>query len=282
MPWIDELSSEVAEQIPEELRTNETLSRYNSIADLAKSHLEQRSAISQSIRIPSEEAGAEARQQFLDKLVNNAPEVMLKPQFENPEQSTEFYRTLGMPESPDKYSTPEDVQLPDEVEKQLREVLHKANLTDSQYKKVVEDFYTMDKTAKEAQKTSHEEGMTKLREQWGMTADERFAAAQRANDEYFPGREFESLSAKDIEGLYNVSKAVVGKGPQAAQQPKDTVSTLTPKEALARADEILNNPAYWDRSNPEQKHLINKRLEYLKMAGYSDSLDDFRAGASSG
>ena len=40
---------------------------------------------------------------FLEKLINNAPNVMLKPDFSEQTQSQEFYRTIGKPEEFSKY-----------------------------------------------------------------------------------------------------------------------------------------------------------------------------------
>lgn len=277
MPWIDQLTEEQRAALPEELRENETLNRFESLADLAKGFVETKSLVGQSIRIPSKEAGDAARQEFLNKLINNAPEVMLKPRFEEPEQSEEFYRTLGKPEAPDKYQNPENVKLEPEVETELRAVLHKANLTNAQYQKAMAEFAAMYQQAQELTQNTRKKYMDELQGKWGMTAEERFAAAEKANAEFFPGRDFKSLSPAEIEGLYNVSKSLLGKGAQAANQPSGASPKVTPAEALRRAAEIRNNPGYWDRSNAEHQYLVEKHFEYMKMAGYSDSLDELRA-----
>jgi hypothetical protein len=182
-----------------------------------------------------------------------------------------------MPETPDEYENPEDANLSEAVEKQLREVLHGAKLTKAQYKKIAEDFAKMESEARSNLESAISEDMDKLKSKWGMTAEERFEAAKRANEQYFPERDFNRLTAAEIEGLYNISKSLHGKGAQAARQPKEESDRLTPKEALRRAEEIMANPAYWDRSNPQQRHLIEKRLELLKMAGYTDSLESMKA-----
>lgn len=283
MPWIDELPTDITDALPDEIRNNETLNRYNSIADLAKSHLEQRAAISQSIRIPPPEAGDEARQQFLDKLINNAPEVMLKPDFTEPEQRAEFFRTLGMPDAADKYEMPEDAKLPAEVENELRNVFHEANLTNEQFKKIAKRFADMESKRIENLKTQSDEAMEGLKGKWGMTLEDRMEKAKRMNDEFYPGRDFSNLGAADIEALYAIHTSVHGKTPaQAANQPKDQSDILPPAEALRRAGEIINNPKLYDRTTPveEKRALMQKHKELMMMAGYSDNIDELRAGSA--
>jgi hypothetical protein len=277
MPWIDQLTEEQKASLPQELLGNETLNRFDSLGDLAKGFVETKSLVGQSIRIPPKEAGEAARQEFLNKLIHNAPDVMLKPHFEEPEQSEEFYRTLGKPEAPDKYQNPEGTQLAPEVEAELRSVLHKANLTNAQYQKAIAEFAAMHKTVQDNLTTQQQSQLDALQGKWGMTAQERFAAAEKANAEFFPGREFKQLTAAEIEGLFNISKSLLGKGAQVATQPGGASEKLPPDEAQRRAAEILNNPAYWDKSNPEQPYLIEKRLKYLEMAGYQRTLEPFRA-----
>jgi hypothetical protein len=271
------LPNEILEQIPEDLRESETLERFNNIGDLAKSYLEQRSLVGQSIRIPSAEAGEEARAEFLEKLINNAPELMVKPSPENPEQTEEFYRVIGKPDDFSKYENPENISLNEDVEAELRQILHQANLTNAQYQKVVAAMAERDQEAQASFKEAREQQASELKAKWGQTHEDRIKQARRANEEFYPGRDFDSLTATEIEGLYNVSAAVTGAGPQAANQPKEGSDALPPDEALRRAAEIMNNPEYWDQSNPNQQHLIKQRLKYLEMAGGTSDMSAHRA-----
>ena len=278
MPWIDELSEEQREALPEDIRTNEMLNRFDSMEALLSGFVETKSLVGQSIRVPPEEAGDEARSQFIDKLVRNAPELMLKPDWENPEQNAEFWRTLGTPEDAEGYENPEGVEVDEEVEKQLRSVLHSANLTPAQYQTTVKQLSEMHQQATQQAQSKHEEEMNSLYDKWGMTKKDRLAAAKKVSEEFFGDVPFDKLSAKVVEGLYAMSVSLKGKGAQVAHQPQATSETLTPAEALERAAEIINNPDYWDKSKPDvQQRLVKKRLELLKMAGYSDDLDAMRA-----
>lgn len=269
------LPNEILEQLPEDLRGNETLNRYNSLEDLAKGLVETKSLVGSSIRIPQAEAGEEARQEFIQKLMNNAPELMIKPSPESPEQSNEFWRTLGYPEKPEGYSNPEDLKLNPDLENELRTVLHGAQATNDQYQKIMAAFASRETELQANMEAQRQEQEDALKGKWGQTYEERLGYAKKIHEENFPDVPFEQIAPNAIEGLYNVHVAINGQKPQAPSQP-DPTGKLPPDEALRRANEIMNNPEYWDQSNPNQQALIKKRVEYLKMAGMSDNLDELR------
>lgn len=278
MSWIDQLPEDIRESLPEDIRANETLNRYNSIEDLAKGHIETKAAFGQSIRIPPDEAGEEARAQFLQKLKSHVPELVPRPSIGQPESFDEFYSVIGVPKDFSEYENPEGVQLKPEAEASLREVMHGAKLTPEQYKFVVQKFSEMDAKAQENMTKAFQSDMDKLKGEWGATYDERTEAAKKAAAELYPGRDFDTFSPDDLRALYRHQVAVTGGKPQAATQDKSETGKLTPQEALRRANEIMDNPAYWDKSNPQkQQDLIKRRLELLEMAGFNNSLDQLRA-----
>lgn len=269
------LPNEILELLPEELQANESLTQFNSLGDLAKSYVETKGMVGRSIRIPSEDAGDEARQEFINKLVTNAPELMVKPDFTNPEQANEFYATLGVPDDFAKYENPEDAELDPEVEGQLRQVLHTAKLTPAQYKQVVKQLSDMNKETLQTNEMLKKQDMDGLSGKWGNALEQRMEAAKKANEEFYPGRPFESLSSKEIEGLYRIHESVTQpNSTQAASQPKPAETRLTPAEAEAQAAEIMRNPKLWDDRTPaeEKRRLMARVVELKKEAGYDPEL----------
>lgn len=272
------LPSEILETLPEDLRSNETLSRYNSLEELAKGFIETKSMVGNSIRVPSEDAGAEARTEFINKLINKAPELMIKPDFTNPEQSEEFFTTLGVPDDFSKYQNPEGVELPQETEAELRQVLHQARLTPAQYAKVVDQLSAMNKQAMENYSSSKQAEMTELAGKWGNALNQRMEAAKKVNAEFFGDRPFENLSAREIEGLFAIHKSVTSESMQAANQPASQTLILSPAEAEEQAQEILRNPVLWSPDTPqtEKQRLMDKVVKLRLQAGYGAELP--RAG----
>jgi hypothetical protein len=118
-----------------------------------------------------------------------------------------------------------------------------------------------------------------LKGKWGLTTDDRISAAQRINEEFFPGRPFERLGSKEIEGLYTMSKAVTGKGAQAATHGDQQQSKLTPAEIDEQIAAIGRNPELFDSNDPaRQAELTDKRLKLMKMKGGSDEIMSFHSG----
>lgn len=274
------LPPEILEHIPEEYRANETLNRFNDVGDLAKSYVELRSLQGRSIKIPSDDAGEQDRKEFLEKLINHAPQLMLKPDFAEGEQAQAFYRTLGRPEKPEGYQRPEGVDLNPDVEAELRQVLFDIGVSDKQFQKAMQAFAQREAQAKEAQASQIDQDTQALKGKWGVTFAERLKAAERINEQFYPGREFGRLTPHEIEALYNVHVSLTGKGPQAATQGGGEQQGMTPAEAKERAEEIMKR-VHDPKSNlthQEKLALINKRIDLLaKYAGYEKSIDSLRA-----
>lgn len=268
MPWIDDLPAEKAESLSDELKTNPTLAQYNSIEDILNGHIKTKSMVGSSIRIPGPDAPEEDRKTFYDKLINNAPDLMLKPNLDEPEQADEFFRMAGRPDEATKYTKPEGVSIDESVENELRNVLFEAGLTDRQYQKVIKRFGEAESQRVEMETNQREEQQAELKSKWGMVVEERIDAARKINEEYYPGRDFASVSPKEIESLYAIHTSMTGKGPQVALQEANT-GGMTPEEAMERGEEMMRKAH--DRTNDltdqERSDLVRKRIKLLQKFG---------------
>lgn len=278
------LPDEFLETLPEEYRNNETLKRFNDPADLAKSYVELRGLQGNSIRIPGKDAPESDRKEFLDSLQSRVPELMLRPNFDDPEQGPEFWRTLGSPDDTDGYENPEDLPtaLGDDVEAGLRKAAKDANLTKAQYKKFVQNLARGLAKSQEVQREAIESQNTELKQEWGMTFSDRVEAAKKIHEEtgLYPGKDFGDLTPKEIKSLYLMHEAMTGKGPQAHRQGDQQTQLMTPEEAKTQAAEIMRrvHDPKSDLSHDEKMRLIKKRMDLLtKFAGYSGDINELRA-----
>ena len=242
------------EQLPEELRADPSLQNFDSIDKLAKSYVEMKSFQGNSIRIPGEDAGEEDRQKFIDKLLQHAPNLMLKPEsLDNPEESREFWRTLGAPEKPEEYEfpelsdQPEGFEVPRETVDRLRQYAHEIGMTKGQFKKFVEKM-TTDEAKRFTESVSQlQEKWNGLIKEWGLATDERLKkAADVATKLGAPDQLIESMKNKTLDPdlvkfMYSVAEAV-GKpeGVNSTDTPTGPTG-LTPAEAQAKIDEIYAN-----------------------------------------
>ena len=265
MSWMDDLPAEIAYSLSDEIKTNPTLSQYNTMEDMLTGHINTKSALGRSIRIPGDDAGESDKQEFYQKLINNAPDLMVKPDFSDPTQSEDFYRTLGKPEENSKYENPEGFNLDTEVEGQLRDVLYGANLTNAQYQEVVSKLSSMQDQTVENNQLVQDQAMKGLSGKWGATTESRMQAAQKINEEFYPGRNFDGLTPNEIESLYSIHTSVTGTGPQAPGQPSPPAG-MTPHEAEEQAAEIMRrvHDPKSELDHGEKMRLINKRVDILK------------------
>lgn len=275
------LQAELLEQIDEKYRDHPSLKDFDNVGALAKSYVETKAMIGNSMRIPSEDAGPEAYSEFINSLVTKVPTVMVKPDFTEPKQSDEFYATMGVPDDMAKYENPEDTALIPDVEAEIRAIALKAKMTPFQYKTFIAELATREAETTTNLTAKRDGDFSALAGKWGTTHDARIEAAKKTNEEYFPGRPFEQLNTAEIEGLYAISESVTGKGATVATQAGGEISTgMTPAEATERAAEIMkriHNPNS-GLSHDEKIALSHKRIDLLvKHAGMEGSLDSLKA-----
>lgn len=272
------LPKEVLETLPEDMRGNPTLEDCNSVEDVCKRLIDTKAMVGNSLHVPDEDAGEDAWKAFNDKLIKRVPNLMYKPNFDKEDQSKEFFQTLGVPEDEAGYKPPEDVNLSDDLDVTLRKMALEMNLTPQQFVAFANRFNVMTTETANAQKEARDADKAALKEEWGVTLDDRLAAAKKVAAEYFPGLDLETASKEQVIGLYKMSKALTGKKAPVASDPQQPSDKLPPDEARLKAAEIMASKEWFDASNPDrQKHLQKKVLDLLEMAGGTRDSQNIRA-----
>ena len=263
------------ESLPEDLRGNESLANFKDVGGLAKSFVEMKSMQGSSIRIPSAEASDDDRKAFHDKMVNQMPSLMLKPDFDNAEQSNEFYRTLGMPEESGGYEMPkvDGIEMPEERGAALQKIAHEAGLTKSQFDKVMTAALGLDVVAAETQTANLKAEAEALHGEWGMAFDERkgtiVAVAKHtgAPDRLIAAIEADEAGVDTMEWLLKMSAFVKGEGVELGNQnlgdPDNGNSKMTPSEARGQISDIQGNRShpYWNQNDPAHSDALKKMVE---------------------
>lgn len=263
------------DSLPEDLRSNESLANFKDIGSLAKSYVETKAMQGNSIRIPSEEASDEDRKAFNEKLISQMPSLMLKPDFENAEQSNEFYRTLGMPEEANGYEMPkvEGIEMPEERGVALAKIAHEAGLSKGQFNKVMEAALQLDVQAAEDQATNLQEEAKALHTEWGMAFDERknmvtaVAKHTGAPDRLIAAIEADEAGVETMQWLLKMSAFVKGEsneiGTQTGDDSQGGDSKMTPSEARGMISDIQANKKhpYWNQNDPAHGDALKKMVE---------------------
>lgn len=143
MDWIEN-------GVPEEIAEKLEKFGVGDVPTLAKMMVETRTYVDSTARVPREGASSEEWQRF--------------------------YRSLGVPESPDSYTLPEGAA-------DFREQAHEANLTDDQFRTVATALAEQQRQAEEERQRKaqrlREEWAEKARKEIGDDWEETVAAAQR-------------------------------------------------------------------------------------------------------
>ena len=263
------LPTEMLEQIDEQYRADPSIQDFNNLNDLVKSTIETKAMVGNSVRRPGPDAGPEAYEAYLNKLINNDPTLMLKPDFAEKEQSHEFFRTIGLPEESAKYENPEGMKLPEDVEAEMRSLLYDAEIPQAAYTKIMQAFSDRQQQTVEMNTELHDSDMAQLKGKWGQALDDRTSAARRMNEEFYPGREFDRLNGTELEALYSISKSMTGKSAHAAGDAGGIPGQITPDEAKNQAEEIMVriHDTTNDLTHEQRMALQHKRIDMLQKAG---------------
>ena len=271
------------ESLPETLREAPFISKAESPEKALEELQNAAGWMGNSIRLPGEDATDDARKEFYGKLAEKAPGVMVRP---DPENMTDFYRSMGMPEDVNgyKWETPEGKSDPDDLGI-IAEVAHKAGLSQDQFKTMVDNIMESKWTQEDQYEAEHKEAMAGLATEWGQAYDGNMAgvrnflkltdAPEGIVDLITQG----AMSPEEIKWLHKVATQTKS-SVELADQQQQRQAALTPAEAQMRIAELLDNPAYWDAANPLHKSLQQKMLEYQQAAAPNArmDIDQLRAG----
>ncbi len=269
--------------LPEEIQADPSLANFQDVGQLAKSFIDTKSFQGNSIHIPGEDAGDEQQQEFVSKLLEKAPGVMLRPDMDNAEQSVEFFRTLGMPEKSDGYEVPE-IDLPDGAiadqsrVDSFRNIAHEAGLTKSQFNKVMSKVMEQDVTMAQQAMDSQKESMETLKAEWGMATEERIKAAisiaerTKAPDKLVEGLKAGQIPADIVKWVYEMSVSMGdGEGSNSNNNQQSESGSMSPGEAQEKINEIYANKEHpFHSGNPAA---IKRMLELVKASNPKLSTD---------
>lgn len=247
--------------LPDDIKAHATLEKFNSVADLAKSHLEVQKLIGRKGIIPPIEGATE-------------------------EEIGNFYNELGRPKTPEEYKL-EDVKLPEgvSVDENLKtdflNVAHKAGLLPHQVnilrKWQIETMGNAVKLDNESRDTEIAESETELRKEMGNAYDANLALANKVVGKYADDSAKEFLSKalghdpRMVRMMIKIGKDMgedtLGEG--------TAIMTKTPDEAQKDISLIRNNPKHpYNIPNHVEHQEALKQMNDLYKMGYPDKKEE--------
>lgn len=271
------VAPKLTDTLSPEFRTNASLADFANPDALAKGYMELKAYQGQSVHIPGEDAGEEAVTAFRDRIAN-VPGVMLKPDFDLPEQATQFYESIGKPTIKDDYTyaPPDDIGT-DKLDagriSQFQEIAFKHNLTKTQFQGVINDIVTTDLVAADVVALEKKEDQEALKGDWGQAFDQNMAVAAKVAEltgapELFVEAVKDGNTNSGINRwLYDLSKKISGEGMNFNIDGAGE-SKMTPMEAREKISEMNNNKShpYWNANDPANKDAIANMVELQRVA----------------
>lgn len=255
-PWYEE-------HLPEQLRDPEAVPFLKDTKSPEEfiNHLKNASQyMGNSLRIPGPDAGEEDWNGFYSKVQEKVPNLV-KADVQSEEGRAALLKQLGVPDKPEDYGADSDNQW-------LAEAALKSNLTKDQFETLINDVAERTTKRTEEAEFKREEELNELYKEWGY-----------AKNRYM----------ENIEGLLKMTEAPEGLAERIAEKPdaetlrwlhsmaqqfdtgdqspgnRTSTNNLSPEEAKAQIQELLNNPDYWKPG--ERQNLLKKRmLELQKVA----------------
>lgn len=264
------------DNLNEDLRTNESLQDFKDVNSLAKSYVEQKRMLGNSIRIPSSDAGEEQFNEFYSKL-EQVPGVMRTPNLDDEAAREQFFNKLGRPETVDGYQLelPEDQQIDMDQANAFLNIAHKIGLTKDQVNALTGFEIERMNQYNEYITQSRVSGEETLRQEWGNSFDERLAGAKAARN-YFAQKYPEAIQEL-TDGTVGNNPALIAMLSELGQvlgekgitnESASNAYGLTPSEALAQIQDITNNSshAYHNPSDLEHKAAVEKMQQLYAIA----------------
>lgn len=236
-----------------ELSSDEQLSRFGSVADLAKSYKEMSALRGQSVRIPSGEAGKEAWDDFYTKFQDIPGMTRIPVDSDDKDGWSAFHKKMGAPETPDEYKIapegmPEGVSIDEDLLAAIKPAAHARGVTNKQLNGL---FETMAGVMGQRQKSSEqatEKATETLKTEWGQAYEAKKSAAvgvaQRVGGEDFNAFLEAHGDAAMHPGLMKTFAAIAEKFGEDApvDQASPHISGMpTPDEARLQIAEIRSN-----------------------------------------
>ena len=256
----------------EELAANPALQDITDVQGLAQNFVDQSAYLGTAIRPPGPEASEADRQKFYSRIQEAAPNLIPRPDPEDPEAMNALKDALGRPADAKGYTMPEIDGLDSERFGVAAPVFHDLGLTQEQVDGLTNWDMAMRAEGVASGKAEITAARAELQREWGVTFEPRSAEIQNfmQNTDAPPGL-VEAMGDGSVDNatmrwLHGLVKAVGGEGQTITNQQGGASDGLTPVEAKSRAGEITDRLIKMHPSDPEYKILQDKRIDYLRMS----------------
>lgn len=260
------------DELPEEIRQNGALDSITTIDQMAKMVVDGRALASNAVRVPSEDASAEVREQFLKDLQTKVPDLVYVGEGAD---LSNLYDRMGRPKEPTEYEVGE---VPDPLKENfagLTAKAHELGVTKSQMKGLAETILTDFNNSQASHAGALEQAVDEIKKEYGeayektlsTTAD--FAKRVGFDDSLVDAVKQGHVGVDNMKALQKVMEGFNSPGPRIGDDPgQNEFTSLTPEQAELQLAEIQNNKEhpYWDGAHPGHDAAVKKYVELVRAA----------------
>lgn len=268
------MSDDWKAKLPESIRASSLVKDVDTEEKFWKRIQDQQSYLGQSIRIPSDDAGADALNEFHAKLKAKVPSLLSIPKEDDDAAYDAALEALGKPKQVADYTLPEvqGFTFSEDQATHLRALADKSAMTKRQFKKLAKEYAAEATRQSDAAKAEKDANEGLLQKEWGMAVNDKyqevveFAKANGAPQNFVRALEGRTARAEEVMFMHKLAKSGKESSTVAsAGNGQSPGGKLTPYEAEERIAEILNN-----RNHPYHKgdKMAQRRfVELVEMAG---------------
>jgi hypothetical protein len=255
--------------LPEEMRTNAAFTDIKDLGALGTSFINAQQLIGQpNIRIPSENASAEDMTAFHEKIAKHAPTMMPKPNLEDEASVNAILAALGRPADAETYALEGATLTPE-----MKKMAHEMGLTQKQFGKMYEQVVKPNMDADAARNADLEKGRSELAAEWGYAFQTKEQQAQGilektgAPPALIEQAKAGKLGAETLRWMDSLVKTIGKEGLNIVNNHGGD-TRITPAEASAQINEIMNNSAhpYWNKQDPANGAAMKTMIDLQRLA----------------
>ncbi len=264
--------------LPEELRSDPSLSNVKDSATLVKNYINAQKMIGNSIRIPRQDDPQEMKDSFFNKL-KDIPGIVKLPTPGNKAEQDALFAAMGRPMTADGYKieAPEGQQVSDDVANAFKGLAHNIGLSQNQVKAISDFQFKLEAQARLQNAEEVKATTETLKAEWGKDFDNRISAVKELISTYGAKYPDQAAALADSRIINNpvvlmafadLAKTYKERGMLAGNS--QVKFGLTPDEAREKILEVRGNPelykAYTDDRHPNHKAIVDKMQQYYNAA----------------
>ena len=264
------------ESIPEDLRAAPALKDVADVGSLAKQFVDLQAHMGNTMSMPKDDWTDTEYSDWAGKVIERSNgRVILRPDLTSDDQSEQFFRSLGKPETADGYDIPEGVDLsgiPTEQLNAIKNRMHEANITKDQWNRIAKDL--ADDTASAAETAAAEltKNLDRLKLKWGQNTEaKKQELADRLLQQNCPSCLVDDLKANRLTPemtlfMESMVNQIGGERKTVGDDPAGTGQIRTPADIdaeIARLDERRRAIGHSDNraDRQEVQRIVDKQVQ---------------------